>query len=313
MSGKIERLATQARGKVERSQVETPAKTAEVSRNAPAVDNAFTNEGPSKLETGNGGTPLTRSARPDSLWGGPERRNADRSLEPAALMKLSPEQKVEKLAELQAQRDGLHVKILERVIELEAKWDKAPTGTKQEALEHYANNSDEVDPETRRELRQLIRQAQGAQHRIDRLKERREGMTPSRRANAQEKRERAELARELRAARKEQKEAVKDATAVVDDKGLKVDRLAVTEQVIDPSAPPAGSEKSLLGMVTSFFSLSWVCDWLGSKISASASKTQDDKIAEELHQHVLRSHQEEQADKREGLKQLALEVSLRKR
>ena len=44
---------------------------------------------------------------------------------------------------------------------------------------------------------------------------------------------------------------------VVDAVGLKVDRLATTEQIIDPAAPAQGSGGSLLDKIGRFFKLDW--------------------------------------------------------
>jgi hypothetical protein len=278
MTGKIERLVNAPRAKVERTQVETPAKTAAVSRPDATKKNAFSSDAPTQATAANGGTHVARSARPDALWGGGERRGPN--LDPHQFDKLTPAQRTEKLTELRAQRDELQVKILERVIELDKKWNSAPTATKEEALTQYAENSEQVDPETAQELKQMLRQAQAAQRRIDRLTARREGMPPSRNATPETKARRAELARELREARKEHRAAVKEATAVVDEKGLKVDRLGVTEQVIDPSAPKKEEGTSLLGMVSNFFKFTWLSDFLMEAIVDYGDRSSEKKVRE---------------------------------
>lgn len=259
-TGKIERPATAARAKVERTQVETPTKPAAVSRTGLPQRTAFSDNGPSQLDVGRPGTHVARSAGPDALWGSAPSEPQGPDMDPHQFDELTPAQRTEKLKELRATRDGLQVKILERVIALDKKWNSAPTATKKEALEQYADNSEQLDPAAAQELKQMLRQAQVAQRRIDRLRSRRDGMPPARNANAEVKRQRAELNKELRAARNEQKAAVKEATAVVDEQGLKIDRLAVTEQVIDPNAPKPTADTSLLGMVTNFFKFSWLSD-----------------------------------------------------
>ncbi len=317
MPGKIERPTTNAaRPAVERAQVETPTKSAAVSR-APVAKNAFSAEGgPSTLGSGSAGTHVARSARPDALWGsGEEQRDRRINLDPHQFDKLTPGQRTERLEALKTQRDGLQVKILARVIELERKWDRAPTAIKEDALREYAETSEQLDPETRQELRQLVRQAEIAERRIDRLQSRRDDMPPARHANAETKRLRAELNKELRAARKEQKEAVKEATAVVDDKGLKIDRLAETEQVIDPSAPKKEGGSSLLGMVKDFFKFSWLTSWLMTKIvdlddRGSIKASHEAQLQRELADH--QAHQK-QVENREAIKKLTTALELTKR
>lgn len=264
MTGKIERQLHASRGKVERAQVETPTKTAAVSRNAAALDNRFSNGRPPVIDAGTSGHPLAGSARPDTLWGNSPAANHGPNMDPHQFNRMSPAQRTERLGELRANRDALQEQILQRVMELDKKWEGASTATKAEALQHYAENSDQLDPQARTEVNQMLAHAAMAQRRIDRLQSRRDGMPPSRNATAGDKRERAALNQELREARKEKSDAVKEATKVVDDTGLKVDRLAVTEQVIDPSAPKKEEGTSLLGMVTNFFKFTWLTRFMES-------------------------------------------------
>lgn len=309
MTGKIERLANAQRAKVERTQVETPTKTAAVARtSSPGVRNAFGKEKPTQVAPGNTGAYLAQSAQPDALWGGSEPRDT-----PASLSKLTPAQQVIKLGELRAERGELREQIINRMKELDAKWETLPAATKLEALKKYAETSEQLDPATRQVLERMIRHGEDAGDRIEGLRRRRDGMPAARYANADMKAQRAELNAELRAARKEHKACVKDATAVVDDAGLKADRLAVTEQIIDPGAPKASAPGSLLGMVTKFFNLSWITDWLSTKVSASQEKKHDKEIEKQLQAQLLDTHMKQMESKREVIKELALEASLRKR
>ncbi len=314
-TGKIERPATAARAKVERAQIETPVKTAAVSRNGLPQRNAFSDNGSSQLDSGGPGTHLARSAGPDALWGNAARGDRGPDMDPHQFDNLTPAERTEKLKELRATRDGLQVKILERVIALDKKWNSAPTATKEEALKQYADNSEQLDPETAEELKQMLRQAEVAQRRIDRLRSRRDGMPPARQANAEVKRQRAELNKELRAARKEQKEAVKEATAVVDDQGLKIDRLAVTEQVIDPSAPKPTAETSLLGMVNSFFKFSWLSDFVMRTITDYKDRSSQKHVHEAAMQRAAADDQAHtlKVGNREALAKLTAAAELARR
>lgn len=278
MTGKIERLPNAPRAKVERTQVEAPTRTPTVSRNAPAQKNAFSSDGPAQIDAGNGGRHLARTAAPDALWG--KAPDDGPNMDPHQFDNLTPAQRTEKLKELRANRDELHMKILERVVVLDKKWNAAPTATKEEALAQYAENSEQIDPETAQELRQMLRQAHVAQQRINQLRDRRDGMPPARYATAETKKLRAELNKELRAARKEEKACVKEATAVVDDQGLKIDRLAVTEQVIDPKAPRASEPGSLMGMVKNFFKFTWLSDFIMTKIVDYKDRSSEKQVHE---------------------------------
>lgn len=280
MAGKIERQINAP--KVQTAQVQTPAKTAAVARStALGVEgNQFKDGRPPAIATGGDGAHIAGSAQPDALWGAAPRGSLKPSLDPHQFDKLTPAQKTERLEQLSTTRDALQTKILERVIALDQKWEGASTATKEEALKHYAANSEQLDPAAREEINQMLVQAAIAQRRIDRLQSRRDGMPPSRNATPEEKARRAELNKELRAARKEQKDAVKGATKVVDDQGLKVDRLAVTEQIIDPSAPKKEEGTSLLGMVKDFFKFDWMTRTLQAAIEAFKDYSSDKNVAE---------------------------------
>ncbi|MBS1152503.1 MAG: hypothetical protein H6Q89_4201 [Myxococcaceae bacterium] len=313
MTGKIDRLPNAARPRVERTQVETPTRTAAVSRVAPGVKNAFSNGTPSAIGSGGEGQHLARTAGPDALWGKSPERGPN--MDPHQFDKLTPAQRQEKLTELRAHRDELHVKILERVVELDKQWQSAPTATKEEALKHYAETSEALDPQTAQELRGMLRQAEVAQRRIDRLRTSRDGMPPARHATAETRARRAELNKELRAARKEHKEAVKEATAVVDEKGLKIDRLAVTEQVIDPSAPKASEGTSLLGMVKNFFKFTWLSDFLFSTIIDFQDRSSEKYVHEAARQREAADTAAhlQKIDHREAIIKLANAAELAKR
>ena len=254
MPGKIERQSVSPRQKLERAApAEAPQKAAPAAQARPSVSTEFSSQvaaGPLPA-----GEHVALSARPDALWGNGGGRGGD---DPAAIAALSPVDRAAKLVELQGRRDAMQARIVERVTQLEKKWKSAPAETKEAALHEYLEASQHLDPGTRRELRGKLEDADDAHERIDRLLERREGLPPARSANAEMRARRSELAKELKAARKDEKQSVNAATQVIDDAGLEVDLLAVTEQKLDPSAPKAGSEGSLTGMLKSFFSLSWL-------------------------------------------------------
>jgi hypothetical protein len=314
MSGKIERLANRPAGKIESAKVETPVKTAAVTRTTAEISNTYLGQGRGPADPSIPGSHVGRSARPDALWGNSPAAHRGPNMDPHQFDKLTPVERKEKLTELRAQRDELQVKILERVVELDAKWEKAPAATKEEALNQYADNSQQLDPEGQRELRQMLRQAAVAQRRIDALRSRRDGMPAARHADAATKLERAALNKELRAARKEHKECVKEATAVVDEKGLKIDRLAVTEQVIDPSAPKQEDGKSLMGMVTDFFKFTWLSDFVMTMINDYDDRSTEKKVAEAARQREAADTQAHlmKVSNREAIKKLAAASELAK-
>ena len=272
MIGKIERPPVAAQPKVERTApADAAAKVAPVAPR-PAVTASFTNS-LAIASAPPDGAHLPLSARPDALWGSPSGDNAD---DPAAIAAMSPAERTAKLAELQARKAEMQGKILDRVNDLEKKWESAPTATKAQALREYLEASQHLDPATRQQLRVKVEHAEACQKKIDHLQGKRAGLPPAREASPAMKAKRAELNKELRAARADQKTTGTAATKLIDDKGLKVDRLAVTEQVIDPSAPKAGSPDSLSGMLTDFFHLNWLTSFVEDFFSSQIDDNKKD-------------------------------------
>jgi hypothetical protein len=308
MPGKIERPSAAPLPKVERAAAaEAPVKAAAVSAQRPAADNRF-----SKEIINAGGAPagshVATTAAPDALWGAP-RGNGD---DAASIAALPPDQRAAKLAELQARKGEMQAKILARCTELEKKWEAAPPAEKEAALREYMRASRHLDPETRKQLMGKVDHAEQAHRRIDRLLEDRKDLPSSRHANAEEKAKRTQIAKELKAARREEKSNIKAATQVIDDAGLKVDRLAVTEQIIDPSAPKPGAAGSLLGMVKDFFSLNWLTSFV-SNLMGNMVDAVTEKKAKEREQVLVRDLENQQAqqrlvNEREALKHLQTDI-----
>lgn len=322
MAGKIERQIQQA--KVQQAKTETPAKpsVAVPSKGGGAVapNTNFVDARPPAIESGGAGKPITGQVRPDALWGqAPSKPLVSRNIstDPHQFDGMSPAEKAKRLDQLSAARDDLQAKILDRVVALDKKWNNSTTSTKEEALRHYAEHSDQLDPATRDEINGMLAQAAIAQRRIDRLQARRDGMPPSRNATPEQKEARKQLAKELREARKLQKDAVKDATKVVDDKGLKIDRLSETEQIIDPSAPKKDEGGSLWSMVTDFFKLTWATSFLSSivTIMSQHEDTMKEQAKQEAATAEKRAADELRLDKKrtekEGLQQLAEAAAIR--
>jgi hypothetical protein len=74
--------------------------------------------------------------------------------------------------------------------------------------------------------------------------------------------ERTALARKILAARREHSEAVKSGTETVDGAGLHIERLALTENLIDPSGGATSQYGSMIGLVGQFFECSYMMSTL---------------------------------------------------
>ena len=201
------------------------------------------------------GKPVSTSASPSALWG---EAPAAKDLEPAEFAKLSEVDQRKTLQSLRAERNQLSAEIVQRLEKLDVKWNNSRLVTRTEALREYQENTRHLDPAAKKELDGLLERSEASQRKINELRAKIDRLPKTPEAKKAQAELRNQLAHELRRCRDEQSKVVKAATAVVDAKGLKTDRLATTEQIIDPSAPAQGSGDSLLDKIGRFFKLDWL-------------------------------------------------------
>jgi len=250
---------------------------------APVSQAGFTDVATSQpMQINAQGQHVAHSADPGALWGGAPAEGLETSPEVESFRKLTPDQMRAKLQELRADRDQLTGAIQQRIGELDKRWGRMQNKTRARALGEYQGKSRHIDPRTRREVAVLVAAASQAQAKIDALNAQVKALPKDSKTSCPEKR--AQLARELREQRKALATAVDQATQLVDTKGLKVDRLAETETLIDPSAKNKPPEQTLLGMVKKWFTL----DWLIGKCSNIYDAT--------LTQWMLQRHTEQVKD-----------------
>jgi hypothetical protein len=200
------------------------------------------------------GANLAKTASVNALWGdAPRQVNLDQD----AFKALAPADQQKLVEAAKAEQAQLGQDINQRVEVLDKKWNNSRLSTRTEALREYQERGGgrRLGRRQREKLDGLVTRSEEAQRKINVLRAKIDALPRTPEAKKEMAELRNELARELRRARDEQSKVVKEATAVVDAEGLKVDRLAVTEQIIDPSAPPAGSGQSLLEKIARFLHL----------------------------------------------------------
>lgn len=281
---------------------------------APEVSGSFSAEA-LKKELIPAGKHISKSADPGSLWGATIKAD---DLDPEAFLKLPPQEQRARIHELRERRDELGAEIQARVAELEKKWRYSRLVTRTEALRDYQDQSKHLDGTSRHRLDAALDKSEAAQQRINRLLAEAAKLKGLDKNDPVVAEQRKKLAAELRRARSEQSDAVKVATEVVDDQGLKVDRLAVTEQIIDPNAPKPGSGGSLLEKIAKFFHLDFLINTvqhfidfvshIGEKkqVEAKREQEQDQARARQLASDLKKRLDREQADFENLEKQLAL-------
>ncbi len=221
------------------------------------------------------GKQVTTSASPSALWG---EAPATNELDVDAFQKLSPAEQQAQLTTLREERQQLSAQIQARLAKLDIKWNNSRLVTRTEALRDYQEQTKHLDPATKQELDGLLHRAEASQRSINTLRAKIDRLPKTPEAKKAQAALRTQLAKELRAARAEQSKVVKAATTVVDQQGLKADRLAVTEQVIDPSAPKPGSGDTLLEKVTRFLHLDGFLDLMGRLFDPA--KTQNEQLVQ---------------------------------
>lgn len=217
---------------------------------APAAP-AFT-EGDLRKELLPQGQHLTRSAAPEALWGAaPSRRSPFPDV--AEFRRLPPEERVAKLEAMKAAREELKREIQDRVAQLDRTWRHAHLKTRTASLRDFEAKHPELTADQQQRFESALRAAEAAEAKVKALAEKAKAFGPESKKDPAQAEARRQLASELRKAREEQSKAVAAATAVIDEAGLKVDRLANAEQALDKNAPPPGSGRSLWDKIVSFF------------------------------------------------------------
>ena len=209
------------------------------------------------------GANVSKSASPSALWGEAPRQV---DLDAGNFAKLSKADQAKTAEAAKVVRAELGGEIVNRVEVLDHKWNNSRLSTRTEALREYHDCSGGgLDRGSRRKLDGLVHRSEESQRKINVLRAKIDALPKTPESKKAQVELRNELAKELKSARAEQSKVVKEATAVVDSAGLKVDRLAVTEQIIDPSAPAKGSGGSLLDKIERFIKL----DWFFSTVAAA--------------------------------------------
>lgn len=251
------------------------------------------------------GPNISKSASVNALWGdAPKQVNLDE----AAFKALSPADQKKLVEAAKAEQAQLGTEINQRVEVLDKKWNNSRLSTRTEALREYQERGGHrMGRRQREKLDGLVTRSEDAQRKINVLRAKIDALPRTPEAKKQQVELRNELAKELRRARDEQSKVVKEATAVVDGQGLKVDRLAVTEQVIDPSAPAQGTGGSLLEKITRFLHLdtffNFVSGWV-AEVDKTQAQTLDAKIANTADQRdrkffdLLRKSLQQESDNR---------------
>lgn len=279
MTTKIERTQSLPSTPKAQGVSRTQASTA-VESGRPVTTQAPTfSEAEAKRELLPTGQHVTKSADPDALWG-PAAPRRNRNFDVAEFKRLPPAERRAKFEAMRAEREQLKGEIQDRVGQLDRKWNYSLLRKRTGSLRDLQAKKPELTPDQAKRLDAALAAAETAEKKVAALAEKAKSFGPDSKTDPVQAAARKQLASELRRARAEQSEAVHAATAVVDEAGLKIDRLANAEQVLDKDAPAAGSGESLWDKVTAFFDLGWVTksfSWLMDTMTQQADKAREER------------------------------------
>ncbi len=186
-------------------------------RSLPAIPQVTVNHGPAK-----------GPGEATTLWG----RGLFQKFDFVAFLSAPPAERKERLSALSQEKGALSQRITQRAEQLSARFDALPPEEQQKALELYRQRSAKLGGPRGRKLDEQLRRADGAR--------KLGGELEAKLKNAKTPAERRKLLAELKTAKAEQERALSDAKKDVDDAGLKLDRLATTEAVVDPGGASGG-------------------------------------------------------------------------
>ncbi|MBL8950407.1 MAG: hypothetical protein JNK82_06500 [Myxococcaceae bacterium] len=229
-------------------------------------------------KTGGNGKAVSLTASASQLWGQAAMEGSKPPLSALTLKNLSPEQRKAKIADCQKKMSECSARIEGRVGELDQKWQYMGLTKKIETLREYLATTPNLTPEARAEVETAIASADKATAKLDEARAEIKELRPHKATGKNgSPEERKALAQKLLAARKSRDEAVETATAAVDAVGLKIERLALTEDKIDPTGGEKSAFGSLKALVGQFFELTFTMNVLISMSTDYMRELQQDQ------------------------------------
>jgi len=206
------------------------------------------------------------------------------SLETARrLSALPPSERAQQVQQLETKRDALRTRIQERVGVLDDKWRQMPPGNREACLRDYAARSKNLSPEQKAAVMQHVEAAKAARQRAGQLQQKVESL----KAQHAEPAAIAQAEKAAQAATAQQTQAVDAAGKVVDDAGLKLDLLMLSEPAIDPGGMSLGS---LFDMFDEFFDVTlslFTAQIDDMQNDVKESQKDDKRVEDDLLKHDL--------------------------
>jgi len=280
-TGKIDRNAvvTSLKGSTAPEKINTVAKADEVLKPVEA-ENQFGERSPLlDPKVGSQGKAVSTSASLKQLWGQEAIAGANPPLAARRMGNCSHAERPKKIAETQQKMAECEKKVEGRVEELDKKWKYMSLQRKTESLKEYLAATPNLTPENRAEIENAIKISDDAQVKLNALREEVRQLRPDKNTGKNgTPEERKALAHKLVVARRAQSEAVTAATAAVDAVGLKIERLMLTEDKIDPTGGQNSMFGSLKALIGQYFELSFSLQVLFSMNTEFMREMEQDRI-----------------------------------
>jgi hypothetical protein len=259
-TGKIDRSAVISQlNRISQTQTPAaPAKVEDVAVKPQGPENLFGDRSKLLDQNSGEGKAVAMTASASALWGQMAVKTSKPPLSVMTLKNLTPDQAKTKLVELEKKQEDVAGRIAGRADELDHKWRYMRLTKRTEALKAYLAETPNLPPEKRAELETQLKSSEACEAKIDGLQAEVKDLKPqpgTTKPGTPE--ERTALAHQILAARREHSACVKEATATVDDAGLKIERLALTENAIDPSGGQTSPYGSMMGLVGQYFQITF--------------------------------------------------------
>jgi hypothetical protein len=246
--------------------------------------------------TGPDGKAVSTTATANALWGQSVLTSANPPLPVKMLKNLTPEQATAKMTELKEKKAELEQRIDGRTKELDNEWAHTGNRKRCDILQGYMNGQNSLQPDARANLEAALQNTQACQAKQDSLMAQAKGLPPARGADAATKEARHEMAVKLWAARHDTTAAVQDATKTIDSAGLKIERLASTEQAIDGGHSKFGSMSWLAGEYFQTQFMMSTLDKLFFSPALALTQAIDKESKDAAKKHVIEEHWRERDD-----------------
>jgi hypothetical protein len=255
-----------------------------------------------EVVTGPDGKVVSKSADAGELYLDKSFKSPKPSLEAIRLKNLTPEQAQTKMAELKTTKAELETKIEGRAQELDHKWSHMRLCRRAEILRDYMGDAkNSMPPAVKASLDAALEKQKAVQGKIDDLAAQAKHDDSPKGSD-----DRKALANQLRAARRESSAAVKEATSTVDDAGLHIERLVMTEAKIDPTMGQNSKFGNMGALVGQYFETRFMMDTLTLLPAVALTKEMDREQKEAAKRAAIEDHWRERDDMmRDMLKELS--------